>query len=141
MATKIPSLPIATLLADYSQWLGFIMASRRTIRQYDRRLMQIGTRFADLSAWANYLRDCMHERNQFLGNLAILLTSKLAQLRQEPTDGELARQLTQAHPTMQSVIDQLTDAFTEVEESYRTLLTFQTNAPPTPEQNRRNYYA
>jgi hypothetical protein len=121
MATSPSDLSTAALLADYERWLNFVTVSRSIIRNYDRQLVQIGKRHTDLSTLSQYLRECMHQRSQFFGELALLLTEKVAQLRVDLTNEELIRKLTQAHLTMQTLIGQLTDTFDEIEKSYRSL--------------------
>ncbi|MGA0560195.1 hypothetical protein ACO2Q8_26265 [Larkinella sp. VNQ87] len=122
METTIAPLSPETLLLDYTQWLDFVMASRRTIRRYDYQLGQLGKRYTDLSDLSNYLRRCMHQRSLFLGGLILQLTGKVAQLRAEPTNPELIRHLAGAHSTIQALITYLKTVLTELEESYRTLL-------------------
>lgn len=121
MATSHSDLSTAVLLADYERWLNFAMVSRSIIRSYDRQLIQIGKVHTDLSTLSQYLRECMHQRSQFFGELALLLTEKVAQLRVDLTNEELIRKLTQAHVVMQTLVEQLTDTFDEIEESYRSL--------------------
>ncbi|GAB3801354.1 hypothetical protein GCM10028819_28430 [Spirosoma humi] len=121
MATSHSDLSMAVLLADYERWLTFVMVSRATIRKYDRQLVQIGKTHADLSGLSQYLRACMHQRSQFFGELALMLTEKVAQLRMDLTNEALTRKRTQAHAAMQMVIEQLTDAVDEINESYRSL--------------------
>lgn len=121
MVTSHTDLPAAVLLADYERWLNFVTASRSVIRNYDRELVQIGKIHTDLSTLSQYLRECMHQRSQFFGELALLLTEKVAQLRIDLTNEALIRKLTQAHLAMQTLIAQLTDTFDEIEESYRSL--------------------
>lgn len=121
MATSHLDLSVAVLLADYERWLNFITVSRATIRQYDHQLVQIGEKHTDLSTLSQYLRTCMHQRSQFFGELALMLTEKVAQLRVDLTNKALTQKLTQAHTAMQTVIEQLTDAVAEIDESYRSL--------------------
>ncbi|AKD56838.1 hypothetical protein [Spirosoma radiotolerans] len=121
METSHSELSTAVLLADYERWLNFVTVSRSIIRTYDRQLVQIGKRHADLSPLSQYLRECMHQRSQFFGELALLLTEKVAQLRVDLTNEELIRKLAQAHLAMQTLIAELTDTFSEIEESYRSL--------------------
>ena len=109
------------LLTDYSRWLNFVLVSRQTIRAYDRQLRQIAYRYTDLSELSNFLRNCMHHRSQFLGEAAIMLTEKVAHLRTEPTNADLIRRMNQAYPAMQALFDQLAEAISEIEESYRKL--------------------
>lgn len=121
MVTPQPSLSAAALLADYERWLTFVTASRSIIRNYDRQLVQIGKKHTDLSILSQYLRECMHQRSQFFGELALMLTEKVAELRVDSTNEPLMQKLTQAHVTMQTLIEQLTGAFDELEKSYRSL--------------------
>jgi hypothetical protein len=121
MATSHSDLSVVVLLADYERWLNFITVSRATIRKYDHQLVQIGEKHTDLSTLSQYLRTCMHQRSQFLGELAFMLTEKVAQLRVDLTNKALTQKLTQAHAAMQTVIEQLTDAVAEIDESYRSL--------------------
>ena len=113
----------STLLADYERWLEFITTSRFTIREHDRQLALMAATYSDLRQWIDYLRGCMHQRTQFFGSVAILLTAKVAQLRNEPTNIDLIRRLTNAQPIMQALVSQLSEAFAEVEEAYQRLLT------------------
>lgn len=121
MATSHSDLPTAVLLADYERWLNFVTVSRSTIRNYDCQLVQIEKTHSDLSTLSQYLRTCMHQRSQFFGELALMLTKKVAQLRVDLTNEELTRKLTQAHGAMQTLIEQLTDAVDEIDKSYRSL--------------------
>lgn len=109
-------------MADYGRWLDFLLVSRRRIRQYDHRLSQIGKQHPELAELSDYLRGCMHTRNQFFGTFAFQLTGRVADLHTNPPNPLLIRQLTHAHPTMQALFTMLTDAFAELDEAYRTLL-------------------
>ena len=131
----------SVLLVDYTRWLRFAMVSRRTIRRYDRQLIQIRKQHADLGELSDYLRACLHQRNQFFGQLALQLTDKVAQLRTEPANELLIRRMTHAYPVMQKVVSQLTDAFAEIEESYRTLSSFRHPAPVSSGLGRRGKQA
>lgn len=121
MTIPQPDPSAAVLLADYERWLDVVTTSRSTIRSYDRQLIQIGKTHADLRTLSQYLRACMHQRSQFFGELALLLTEKVAQLRVDVTNESLIRKLTQAHDAMQTLIEQLTDAVDEIDNSYRSL--------------------
>jgi len=121
MTTPQPNLSAAVLRADYERWLTFVTASRTIVRNYDRQLSQIGKMHTDLSVLSQYLRDCMHQRSQFFGELALILTEKVAELRAESANEALIRRLSQAHATMQTLIEQLTNSFDELETSYRSL--------------------
>lgn len=110
------------LLADYARWLDFLKGSRLTVRRYDRQLIQIGKRHPELSDLSNYLRHCMHHRSQFFGDLAIQLTSQVTVLRADPTNEKRIQRMTYVHPMMQALMTQLTGEFTDVDQSYRTLL-------------------
>ncbi|GAB3775312.1 hypothetical protein GCM10028818_19280 [Spirosoma horti] len=121
MTTSHSDISTAVLLADYERWLQFVTASRSTIRNYDCQLVQIGKIHTDLSILSQYLRECMHQRSQFFGELALLLTEKVAQLRVDLTNEVLIRKLTLAHAAMQTLIEQLTDVVGEIDESYRSL--------------------
>lgn len=117
-----PSASAAMLIADHGHWLDFLLASRRRIRQYDHRLSQIGKQHPELAELSHYLRGCIHTRNQFFGTLAFQLKGRVADLRTDPPNQLLIRQLTHAHPTLQAFITPLADAFAELDETYRTLL-------------------
>ena len=114
------------LLADYERWLAFVNTSRQTMRNYDHQLAHISERYPDLSALSNYLRDRMHHRAQFFGQLAIQLTATVAQLRTQTSTPNLLQRLTHTHQAMQQLVDALETAFVDIRASYRTLL-------PTPE--------
>ena len=120
--------------AEYTRWLQFLTTSRETIRRYDRRLRRLGNQHPDLIELTNYLRTCHHERSQFLGQVVLLLTGQVAQLRAEPANERLIRRMARAQPAMQTLMDQFSTEFSGVEESYRTLLstTTVTNTWPCP---------
>ena len=91
------------------------------MRGYDRQLAQVAEQHPDLSPLSEYLRHCMHQRNLFFGELAILLTGRVAQLRAEPANETLVGKLTRAYPVVQAQMGQMAEAFTQIEQSYRTL--------------------
>lgn len=91
------------------------------VRNYDRQLVHIEKKHIDLSVLSHYLRERMHQRSQFFGELALILTEKVAELRADSANEALCRRLTQAHATMQTLIEQLTHSFDEIEKSYRSL--------------------
>ncbi|RIV27788.1 hypothetical protein DYU11_05695 [Fibrisoma montanum] len=118
---SIPLLSITALLADYDQWLAFLNTSQHTSRRYERQLTRIGKRYPYLASLSDYLRSCMRQRSQFFGRLASILSEKADKLRSEPTNDLLVQRLTQAHPVMQQLIDQMKQAFADLTESYHTL--------------------
>lgn len=119
------------LLADYDRWLMFLQTCRRTTRYYDRQLTKIGLYFPDFSLLSNYLRDCMRHRTQFFSHLGALLIKNADRLRADPTNTDLIQRLTQTHSTLQSVIANLTEAFADLEASYRTLPVLPTSSKAT----------
>ncbi len=116
------SVTNTTLLTDYTRWLTFVTTARRTVRRYDRQLARIASQHAHLSELSRYLRNCMHQRSQFFGNLALQLTGCVAQLRTEPDNESLIRRLTLARPIMQGLMTELEAAFAELNAEYRQLL-------------------
>ena len=117
----ITTISVPLLRVDYSRWLNFIMTSRQLMRQYDRQLIQIREQHNDLRELSDYLRACLHERNEFFGELGLLLAHKVGQLRVDPVEESAVRQLTQTHPIMEKLIQQLMETFAEVEAHYQSL--------------------
>lgn len=121
MVTPESNLPAAALLTDYEHWLSFVTTSRAMVRNYDRQLIQIGKKHTDLNVLSQYLRECMHQRSQFFGELALILTEKVAELRADSANEALCQRLAQAHVTMQTLIEQLANSFDDIEKSYKSL--------------------
>ncbi len=116
-----PLSPSATLLDDYDRWLAFLKMARRTTRRYDQQLAQISHDFPHLSFLSNYLRNCMGHRIRFFGRMTTMLTSTANQLRTDAGNETLYQRLKQAHPVVQAMIVEMTDAFNDIEASYQNL--------------------
>lgn len=128
----LPQLPAEALLANYEQWLAFVLTSRRAIRKYDRQLANVRAHYPDLGAVVRLVQVRMHQRAQFLGDLAIHLTARVAALRHDLANGALVARLNHAHPVMRALIMNVKETFEETEMAYRILTTVKTVTGPTP---------